>query len=40
MAKTKVTVTLVSVDYTEQAAKGAAAAKPKMGWDIAANKKF
>jgi type VI secretion system secreted protein Hcp len=30
----------VKVDYTEQAAKGAAAAKPKMGWDIAANKKI
>ena len=30
----------VKVDYTEQAPKGAAAAKPKMGWDIAANKKI
>ena len=30
----------VKVDYTEQAAKGGAAAKPKMGWDIAANKKI
>jgi type VI secretion system secreted protein Hcp len=30
----------VKVDYTEQTEKGAAGAKPKMGWDIAANKKL
>ena len=30
----------VKVDYTEQTAGGAAGAKPKMGWDIAANKKL
>jgi type VI secretion system secreted protein Hcp len=29
----------VNVDYTEQTDKGAAGAKPKMGWDIAANVK-
>jgi len=29
----------VKVDYTEQAEKGGEGAKPKMGWDIAANKK-
>ena len=27
----------VKVEYTEQTAKGGAGAKPKMGWDIAAN---
>jgi type VI secretion system secreted protein Hcp len=30
----------VKVDYTEQAKKGEAGAKPKMGWDIAANVKL
>jgi type VI secretion system secreted protein Hcp len=30
----------VNVDYTAQDNKGGAAAKPKMGWDIAANKKL
>ena len=30
----------VNVDYTAQDNKGGAAAKPKMGWDIAANKKI
>jgi type VI secretion system secreted protein Hcp len=30
----------VKVEYTEQAEKGGEAAKPKMGWDIAANKKI
>ena len=30
----------VKVDYTEQTATGGAGAKPKMGWDIAANKKL
>ena len=30
----------VKVDYTEQTATGAAGAKPKMGWDIEANKKL
>jgi type VI secretion system secreted protein Hcp len=30
----------VKVDYTAQDSKGGAAAKPKMGWDIAANKKI
>ena len=30
----------VKVDYTEQTAGGAAGAKPKMGWDIEANKKL
>ena len=29
----------VKVEYTEQTAKGGAGAKPKMGWDIAANQK-
>ena len=29
----------VKVEYTEQTAKGGAGAKPKMGWDIAANTK-
>lgn len=30
----------VKVDYTEQVAGGGAGAKPKMGWDIEANKKL
>src|SRR5262245_36505004 len=30
----------VKVEYTEQADKGGEGAKPKMGWDIAANKKI
>ena len=30
----------VKVDYTEQTPGGAAGAKPKMGWDIEANKKL
>ena len=30
----------VKVDYTEQTQSGAAGAKPKMGWDIEANKKL
>lgn len=30
----------VKVDYTEQTQGGAAGAKPKMGWDIQANKKL
>jgi len=30
----------VKVDYTAQDAKGGAGAKPKMGWDIPANKKI
>jgi type VI secretion system secreted protein Hcp len=30
----------VNVDYTEQTSTGGAGAKPKMGWDIAANKKL
>jgi len=30
----------VKVDYTEQTQGGAAGAKPKMGWDIEANKKL
>ena len=30
----------VKVDYTEQTATGSAGAKPKMGWDIEANKKL
>ena len=30
----------VKVDYTEQTQTGAAGAKPKMGWDIEANKKL
>ncbi len=30
----------VKVDYAAQDAKGGAGAKPKMGWDIAANKKI
>jgi type VI secretion system secreted protein Hcp len=30
----------VNVDYTEQSATGGEAAKPKMGWDISANKKL
>jgi type VI secretion system secreted protein Hcp len=30
----------VKVDYAAQDAKGGAAAQPKMGWDIAANKKI
>ena len=30
----------VKVDYAAQDAKGGAGAKPKMGWDIAANKKL
>jgi type VI secretion system secreted protein Hcp len=30
----------VKVDYTEQTQAGAAGAKPKMGWDIEANKKL
>jgi type VI secretion system secreted protein Hcp len=30
----------VKVDYTAQDAKGGSAAKPKMGWDVAANKKI
>lgn len=30
----------VKVDYTEQTQGGAAGAKPKMGWDIEANKKM
>jgi type VI secretion system secreted protein Hcp len=30
----------VKVEYTEQTEKGAAGAKPKMGWDIEANKKL
>jgi type VI secretion system secreted protein Hcp len=30
----------VKVDYVEQTEKGGAGAKPKMGWDIAANKKL
>ena len=30
----------VKVDYTEQVAGGGAGAKPKMGWDIEANKKM
>lgn len=30
----------VKVDYTEQNTKGGAAAKPKMGWDIAKNVKI
>lgn len=30
----------VKVEYTEQTDKGAEGAKPKMGWDIAANKKI
>ncbi len=30
----------VKLDYTEQTQSGAAGAKPKMGWDIEANKKL
>ena len=30
----------VNVEYTQQDQKGGAGAKPKMGWDIAANKKL
>ena len=30
----------VKVEYTEQTSKGGAGAKPKMGWDIAANQKM
>lgn len=30
----------VKVDYTEQTSTGGAGAKPKMGWDIEANKKM
>lgn len=30
----------VKVDYTEQTASGGEGAKPKMGWDIATNKKI
>ena len=30
----------VNVDYVEQTEKGAQGGKPKMGWDIAANKKL
>jgi type VI secretion system secreted protein Hcp len=30
----------VNVDYVEQTEKGAAGGKPKMGWDVAANKKL
>jgi hypothetical protein len=30
----------VKVDYAAQDNKGGAGAKPKMGWDIAANKKI
>lgn len=30
----------VNVDYMEQTEKGAVGGKPKMGWDIAANKKL
>ena len=30
----------VNIDYTEQSATGGEGGKPKMGWDIAANKKL
>jgi type VI secretion system secreted protein Hcp len=30
----------VKVEYTEQTEKGLAGSKPKMGWDIEANKKL